>query len=76
MTWKVKKKRKTMKPGAATAATIEQAEDGSWTASAHVNEHLVLGDGDTKEEAIEDVRKGLESLVEYLNTGENSPQGS
>ena len=55
-------------------ATVEQSEDGSWTALAHIGEHLVLGDGDTEQEAVEDFRKGLESLVEYLKSkGEQLP---
>jgi predicted RNase H-like HicB family nuclease len=47
-------------------ATLEQASDGSWTALAVIGEHSILGDGDTREEAIESLRKGAEALFEYL----------
>jgi predicted RNase H-like HicB family nuclease len=46
-------------------AMVEQAGDGSWTASV-IGEHTVLGTGDTKEEAVEDLRNGIQGLLEYL----------
>jgi predicted RNase H-like HicB family nuclease len=46
-------------------ATVEQAGDGSWTA-AIVGENIVLGVGDTREEALDDLRKGLAILVGQL----------
>jgi hypothetical protein len=56
-------------------ATVERAEDGSRTASAHIGEHLVLGDGDTQEEAVASLGDGLRSWVEYQKSkGESLPQ--
>jgi predicted RNase H-like HicB family nuclease len=56
------------------AATVEQAGDGSWTA-AIVGKNTVLGEGDTQEEALEDLRRGIEGLIEYLREkGEPLPQ--
>jgi predicted RNase H-like HicB family nuclease len=56
-------------------ATVEQAEDGSWTACAHVGDDLILGDGDTQEEAIASLGDGLRSWVEYLKEkGKSLPQ--
>jgi predicted RNase H-like HicB family nuclease len=46
-------------------AMVEQAGNGTWTA-AIVAEHSVLGTGASKEEALEDLRKGVAGLVEYL----------
>jgi hypothetical protein len=40
-------------------ATVEQAEDGSWTAALTIGDHMILGDGSTKEEAIENLREGV-----------------
>ena len=39
-------------------ATVEQAGDGNWTA-ALIGDHMILGAGATKEEAIENLREGL-----------------
>jgi predicted RNase H-like HicB family nuclease len=56
-------------------ATVEQAEDDSWTACAHVGDHLILGDGGTQEEAIASLGDGLRSWVEYLKEkGKSLPQ--
>ena len=58
-------------------ATVEQGEDGSWTAALPGEKDLVLGDGDTKDEAIEDLRRGLIGLIEDLKKkGEPLPQSS
>lgn len=58
-------------------ATVEQAEDGSWTAAILGEKDLVLGDGATKDEALEDLRNGLAGLIEYLKArGEPLPQSS
>ena len=46
-------------------AMVEQAGDGTWTA-AIVEEHSVLGTGASREEALEDLHKGVAGLVEYL----------
>jgi predicted RNase H-like HicB family nuclease len=57
--------------------TVEKAEDGSWTAACEIGDHLILGDGDTREEALEDLRKGLTGTIEYLKSkGESLPQSS
>jgi predicted RNase H-like HicB family nuclease len=55
------------------AAIVEQASDGSWSASV-VGEHTVLGQGSTREEAIGDLRRGIAGLIEYLKeTGQPVP---
>jgi len=55
------------------AAMVEQAGDGSWSACV-VGEHTVLGTGATREEAIEDLRRGIAGLIEYLKeTGQPVP---
>jgi predicted RNase H-like HicB family nuclease len=46
-------------------ATVEQAGDGTWTA-AMIGEHTVLGTGATKDEALDDLRKGVSGLIEHL----------
>jgi predicted RNase H-like HicB family nuclease len=43
-------------------ATVEQAGDGSWTASV-IGKHIVLGTGDTKEAAIENLREGMAGVL-------------
>jgi predicted RNase H-like HicB family nuclease len=50
---------------AESTAIVEQAGDGSWTASI-VGEHTVLGTGDTPEEALADLRNGTRLLLQYL----------
>ncbi len=58
------------------AATVEQAADGTWTA-AFIGEHTVLGTGATKDEALDDLRKGVAGLIEYLKSkGEDLPRPS
>jgi predicted RNase H-like HicB family nuclease len=55
------------------AAMVEQAGDGTWSACV-VGEHTVLGTGATREEAIEDLRRGIAGLIEYLKeTGQPVP---
>jgi hypothetical protein len=44
---------------------IEQAGDGSWTA-AIIGENTVLGTDDTRDEALDDLRKSLVVLIGYL----------
>jgi predicted RNase H-like HicB family nuclease len=57
-------------------AIVEQAQDGSWSACV-VGEHTVLGQGDTKEQAIDDLRNGIAGLIEYLKeTGQPVPSVS
>jgi predicted RNase H-like HicB family nuclease len=52
---------------------VEQANDGSWSACV-LGEHTVLGQGDTKEEALADLRSGIAGLLEYLKeTGQPLP---
>jgi len=46
-------------------ATVEQAKDGSWTAAV-LGEHTILGTGDTKEAALDNLREGVHGLLEYL----------
>lgn len=56
-------------------ATVEQAEDGSWTAVAVIGEHTIVGDGDTQDGAIFDLYNGASELVEYLKSeGKSLPQ--
>jgi predicted RNase H-like HicB family nuclease len=56
-------------------ATVEQAEDGSWTASITTENDLILGDGDTKEAAIENLREGVKGLIAYLKSkGQTLPE--
>jgi predicted RNase H-like HicB family nuclease len=55
-------------------ATIEQAEDGSWTAVAVLGEHTIIGDGDTKDAAIADLRNGAAALFEYLKSEGKLPE--
>lgn len=58
------------------AATLEQAGDGSWTA-AIIGEEIVLGSGDTREAALNNLREGVEGLLEYLKSkGQTLPQSS
>jgi predicted RNase H-like HicB family nuclease len=55
------------------AAMVEQASDGTWSACV-VGEHTVLGQGATHEEALEDLRRGIAGLIEYLKeTGQPVP---
>ena len=55
-------------------ATLEQAEDGSWTALAVVGNHSILGDGETREAALESLREGLRGEIAYLKSrGETLP---
>jgi predicted RNase H-like HicB family nuclease len=57
-------------------AIVEQARDGSWSACG-VGEHTILGQGDTKEQAIDDLRNGIAGLIEYLKeTGQPVPSVS
>jgi predicted RNase H-like HicB family nuclease len=59
----------------AFTATVKQEADGSWYAVAHLDEHMIVGDGDTKNAAIESLRKGAEGLFEYLKSkGERLPE--
>ena len=57
-------------------AMVEQAGDGTWTAAV-IGEHSVLGTGETRENAVEDLRRGVTGLIEYLKSkGETLPQPS
>jgi predicted RNase H-like HicB family nuclease len=56
------------------ARTAFVAEDGGWGGHVQLNEHPAVGMGDSKEEAIADLRRGIECLVEYLSdTGQPVP---
>jgi len=47
--------------------TVEQDEDGGWSASAHLRPGVAaFGEGETQEEAIADLRSGLELLIEEV----------
>jgi len=53
--------------------TVERApEDGTYTAIAVIGEHTILGDGYTKDEAIEDLRRGAIVFFEYLKSKNQS----
>ncbi len=47
-------------------AFVEQGEDGGWGAHVHLGDALIVGLGDTKEEAMADLRRGIEGLIEDL----------
>lgn len=56
-------------------ATVEQFNDGSWTATAHIGDELIIGDGDSQEAAIASLRDGLRSWVTHMKeTGATLPQ--
>lgn len=56
-------------------ATIEQGADGTFIAVAVIGHDTIIGDGDTREEAIADLRKGAKTLFEYRKSkGESFPQ--
>lgn len=58
-------------------ARLERADDGSWTASMMDGDNIVLGTGDTREEALTDLRRGIETLIEYLKSeGKSLPEPS
>ncbi len=47
--------------------TVERApEDGTYTAVVVIGEHTIIGDGYTKDEAIEDLRRGAAVFFDYL----------
>jgi predicted RNase H-like HicB family nuclease len=48
-------------------ATVEQAEDGSWTAAV-IGEHTVLGTGDSRDAALDNLRDGIRGLLDYLKS--------
>lgn len=56
-------------------ATIEQAQDGTYTTLAVVGEHTIIGTGATREEAVASLQSGARGLVEYLKSeGRSLPQ--
>ena len=56
-------------------ARLERAGDGSWTASMMDADNIVLGTGDTRDEALADLRRGIETLIEYLKSeGKSLPE--
>jgi predicted RNase H-like HicB family nuclease len=57
-------------------ATVEQAGDGNWTAALFGEKDIVLGIAATKEEALEDLRRGLVGLIEHLKGQGKSLQPS
>lgn len=47
--------------------TVTQDEDGAWCASAYIRpDALALGDGSTREEALEDLKSGVLLLLESI----------
>jgi len=52
--------------------TVERAEDGSYTAVVVIGEHTIIGDGDTKDAAIEDLGRGAVVLIDYLKSKNRS----
>jgi hypothetical protein len=53
--------------------TVERApEDGTYTAVAVIGGHTIIGDGDTKDQAIEDLRRGAIGLFDYLKSKNQS----
>ncbi|HSU19254.1 MAG TPA: type II toxin-antitoxin system HicB family antitoxin [Acidobacteriaceae bacterium] len=58
-------------------ATLEQAEDGTWTAAVFGVEDIILGTGPTREEALSNLRDGVTGLVDCLKSeGKQLPQSS
>lgn len=53
-------------------ATVERAEDGTYTVLALIGEHTIIGNGDSKVAAIEDLRRGAATLFEYLRSTKQS----
>lgn len=49
-------------------ATLERASDGTFTAVAAIGEHTIIGDGNTRDEALRSLRDGVSSLIEYLKS--------
>ena len=49
-------------------ATVEKASDGTFTAVTVIGEHTIIGDGDTRDEALSSLRDGVSSLVDYLKS--------
>ena len=46
-------------------ARVGQAGDGTWTAAV-IGQHTVLGTGDTRELAVENLKDGIKSLLQFL----------
>ena len=58
-------------------ARLERAGDGSWTASMMDGDNIVLGAGNTRDEALADLRSGIELLLESLKSeGKSLPESS
>ena len=60
------------------SVTVEQASDRTWTASVD-REHILRASGDTRETAIQGLRRGIEGVLEHLAMQEHlsrSPLGS
>lgn len=58
-------------------ARLERAGDGSWTASMMDGDNIVLGTGDTREDALADLRRGIALLIESLKSeGKSLPESS
>lgn len=58
-------------------ATLERASDGTFTAVAAIGEHTIIGDGNTRDEALRSLRDGVSSLIEYLKSeGKSLPESS
>jgi predicted RNase H-like HicB family nuclease len=48
------------------AAQLELDEDGIWIAHVRFGDHVVLGHGDTCDDAKDDLRSGIDALKEFL----------
>lgn len=54
--------------------TVEQDEDGAWCAAAYLRPGVgAFGEGDTREEAVADLRAGLEALLEETGMPDMMP---
>ena len=49
-------------------ATVEQASDGSWSALAVIGDYSFLGDGDTRQAAIDSLCEGIAGEAAYLKS--------
>jgi predicted RNase H-like HicB family nuclease len=58
-------------------ATVEGSDDGTFTAVAAIGEHTIIGDGHTRDEALNSLRSGISGLIDYLKSeGRPLPQSS
>lgn len=56
-------------------ASVEQASDGSWTATIATETDLILGEGDTKDAALASLHEGVRGLAAFLRSkGQTLPE--